>query len=104
MFLTFEDCLGLCDLSEAEILAIAEHEHLPAMAALELGNYLVCTANGEQRLKAMIRDDIAAAKSSGDRARALALKSLLRDYILKHPCCESRHRAALAECERRSNP
>jgi len=48
MFLTFEDCLGLCDLSEAEILAIAEHEHLPAMAALELGNYLVCTANGER--------------------------------------------------------
>jgi len=42
--------------------------------------------------------------ASGDRARVLALKSLLRDYILKHPCCESRHRAALAERERRSNP
>lgn len=104
MFLTFEDCLGLCDLSEAEIIAIAEHEHLPAMAALELGNYLVCTANGEQRLKAMIRDHIAAATSTGDRVRALALRAVLRDYILKHPCCESRHRAALAERERRANP
>ena len=30
---TLEDCLGLCDLTEAEVLAIAEHEHLPEIAA-----------------------------------------------------------------------
>ena len=101
MFLTFEDCLALCDLSEQEVLAIAEHEHIPAIAALELGNYLVHRADGEQRVKAMIRDDIAAAAGSGDRLRALALKSIIRDYILKHPCCEARHRAALTPRERR---
>ena len=102
MFLTFEDCLGLCDLSEEEVLAIAEHEHLPVMAALELGNYLAHTDAGEQRIKTMIRDDIAAANASGDRLRALALKSIIRDYILKHPCCEARHRAMLTSRERRS--
>ena len=96
MYLTFDDCLGLCDLSEAEILAIAEHEHLPAITALELGNYLVCTPEGEQRVKAMIRDDIAAAAARGDPARVLALKSVIRDYILRHPCCEARHRDALS--------
>jgi len=101
MSLTFEDCVGLCDLTEAEIQAIAQHEHLPALAALALGNYLVRSADGEQRVKAIIRDDIAAAASSADRARVLALKSLLRDYILKHPCCESRHRAAPSASERR---
>jgi hypothetical protein len=101
MFLAFEDCLGLCDLSEGEVLAIAAHEHLPVMAALQLGNYLVCTENGEQRVKEMIRDHLAAAQSSGDRPRALALKSILRDYILKHPRCESRHRALLMADERR---
>jgi len=104
MFLTFDDCLGLCDLSEAEILAIAEHEHLPAIAALELGNYLVHSPDGEQRVKAMIRDDIAAAIACGDRSRALALKSVIRDYILHHPCCEARHRAALSPRERRADP
>lgn len=67
MFLTFEDCLGLCELNEQEVLAIAEHEHIPAIAAVELGNYLVHTAPGEQRIKAMIRDDIARAAASGDR-------------------------------------
>ena len=102
MFLTFQDCIGLCDLSEAEVLAIAEHEHIPAMAAVQLGDYLVHTAEGEQRVKAMIRDDIAAAAASGDRLRALGLKAIIRDYILRHPCCEARHRAALFASERRS--
>jgi hypothetical protein len=101
MLLTFEDCLGFCDLSEQEVLAIAEHEHMPAIAALELGNYLVHTGDGEQRIKAMIRDGIACAAASGDRLRALALKSIIRDYILKHPRCEARHRAALSGRERR---
>jgi len=36
--LAFEDCLGLCQLSEEEIRAIAEHEHLPQIVALELGS------------------------------------------------------------------
>ena len=104
MFLTFQDCIDLCDLSEAEVQAIAEHEHIPAIAAVELGDYLVKSPQGEQRVKAMIRDDIAAAAASGDRLRALALKSILRDYILKHPCCEARHRAALFAHERRVTP
>lgn len=104
MFLTFEDCVGLCDLTETEVLAIAEHERIPAMAAVQLGDYLVQTAEGESRIKAMIRDDIATAAGAGDRLRALALKSVIRDYILRHPCCEARHRAALCARERRSAP
>lgn len=56
MYLTFEDCIGLCDLSEQEVLAIAEHEHIPAIAAIELGDYLAHTPAGEQQIKAMIRE------------------------------------------------
>ena len=41
--LSYEDCVELSDLTEEEIVAIAEHEHLPEMAALELGSYLVHT-------------------------------------------------------------
>lgn len=41
--LSLEDCLGLCDLSEDEVLAIAEHERIPEIAAVELGNYLLHT-------------------------------------------------------------
>ena len=34
--LTYQDCVGMCELTEDEIRAIAEHEHLPELVALEL--------------------------------------------------------------------
>jgi hypothetical protein len=93
--LSLEDCIALCGLSEDEVLAIAEHEHIPEIAAAELGNYLVQTAEGERRIKAIIRDDIAHARRCGNRHREIALKLLLRDFVLQHPGCEERHRARL---------
>ena len=101
MVLTLEDCLALCELSEDEVLAIAEHEHIPELAAAELGNYLAHTPEGELAIKAMIRDDLAAARAKGDRSRELALKLLLRNFVLQHPRCEARHRAMLHSPERR---
>ena len=38
--LTYEDCVELSDLTEEEIEAVAQHEHLPEIVALELGSYL----------------------------------------------------------------
>ena len=99
--LSLEDCLALCELTEEEVLAIAHHEHLPEIAAAELGNYLVHTPGGERRIKSIIRDDIAEASASGDRPRALALKLLLREFVLHHPACEERHRVHLHAAERR---
>ena len=56
--LTWTDCVELSELTEDEIDAIAQHEHVPEMIALEMGNYLIHTHTGEKRVKAMIRDDI----------------------------------------------
>ena len=100
--LCLEDCLALCDLTEDEVLAIAQHEHIPEIAAAELGNYLVQAPDCEMRIKAIIRDDIAQARLGGNRERLLALKLLLRDFVLRHPRCEERHRAQLRPRERRS--
>ena len=100
--LTLEDCIALCGLGADEVRAIAEHENLPEVAAAELGNYLVHCTDGELRIKAMIRDDIAHAIAIGDCTRELALKAMLRDFVLRHPGCEERHRQALAVCERRN--
>jgi hypothetical protein len=91
--LSLEDCIGLCGLTEEEVLAIAEHEHIPEMAAAEMANYLVQTPEGEMRIKAIIRDDIALARARGDRAREIALKLVLRNYVQGHPCCEERRAA-----------
>lgn len=99
--LTLNDCISLCDLTEAEVRAIAEHERIPEIAAAELGDYLVRTADGALVIKAMIRDDIAAACSCGNRERELTLKLVLRNYILQHPDCDERTRASLREPDRR---
>jgi len=38
--ITLEDCIGLCGLTEEEVLALAEHEHLPEIAPRRLpGTY-----------------------------------------------------------------
>jgi hypothetical protein len=86
--LSLQDCLALCELTEDEVLAIAHHERIPEIAAAELGHYLVRTPEGEKRIKSIIRDDIAEARTVGDRTRELALKLVLRDFVLQHPGCE----------------
>jgi hypothetical protein len=83
--LTFEDCLGLCELSEEEIDAIAEHEHITEMAALEMGHYLVQTADGVRMIKKMILDDIATAEAHNNRERLLCLKAALKHFVDTHP-------------------
>jgi hypothetical protein len=99
--LSLEDCIALCDLTEEEVLAIAAHEHIPEMAATELGNYLLRTPEGELCIKSMIREDIDAARARNERERVLMLKTLLRDFVLQHPRCEERHRRQLHAPERR---
>ena len=78
--LTFEDCLGLSELTEDEILAIAEHENIPELAALEMGNYMMHTPGGERQLKRILLDDIAAARRAGNIPHAATLKLVLRHY------------------------
>ena len=82
--LTIEDCIGLSELTEEEILVIAEHEHIPEIAALELGNYLVQTSSGEKRIKAMIVDDIGDARRVGNVHRVAALKLCLKHFLEHH--------------------
>lgn len=82
--LTLQDCIEMSDLSEEEILAIAEHEHLPEMVALELGNYLVHTASGEKRIRRMICDDLEEARAKGDQQRIGLLRMVLKHYVEHH--------------------
>ena len=82
--LTLQDCIELSELTEEEILAIAEHEHIPEMAALEMGSYLVHTTEGQVAIKRMIADDIAHAQETGNTKHAAVLKHVLKDYLKHH--------------------
>ena len=82
--LTIEDCIALSDLTEEEIEAIAEHERIPEMLAVELGSYLVHGPKGEARVKRIIVDDIQAARRRGDLVHAARLKLVLRHFLDQH--------------------
>jgi len=83
--LCYQDCVELSDLTEEEIEAIAQHEHLPEMAALELGSYLVHTVEGVPMIKRIIVDDIEEARRRGHDQKALQLKLVLKHFVDTHP-------------------
>ncbi|GGO80719.1 hypothetical protein GCM10011348_18040 [Marinobacterium nitratireducens] len=82
--LTYEECLAMCDLTEGEIEAIAEHEHMDPMIALALGQYLI-SHEGDQRIKSIILDDIRHAERSRNLRHAEVLRKVLQHFLATHP-------------------
>lgn len=83
--LSYQDCVEWSDLTEEEIEAIAQHEHMPEMAALELGSYLVHSEEGIPMIKRIILDDIEEARRRGHDQKALQLKLVLKHFVDTHP-------------------
>ena len=83
--ITLEDCIALCGLSEAEVLAIAEHEHIPEIAAAALADYLLNQERGAEEIRDMLRDDIRAALARNDRNHARELVMALRHFLSTYP-------------------
>jgi hypothetical protein len=83
--LTREDCVALCDLTEAEIKAIAQHEHVPLLLAVEMGQYLIHLPDGTSRIRRIILDDIAECESKGRTDQARRLKAVLYHFSRNHP-------------------
>lgn len=82
--LTIQDCIELSGLTEEEIDALAEHEHVPEIIAAELGNYLVQSPEGEQRITQMILDDLQAAQERADLPHVIKLKLCLQHFLAHH--------------------
>ena len=83
--LTLQDCIGMCELTEEEIKAIAQHEHVPEIIAAELGEYLIHCENGVPHLRRIILDDIEEARSHGNDKEVERLRKVLKHFIATHP-------------------
>ncbi len=83
--LTLQDCIGICELTEEEIKAIAQHEHVPEIIAAELGEYLVHAENGVPHIRKIILEDIEEARSRGHEADVERLQLVLKHFIATHP-------------------
>jgi hypothetical protein len=59
--LTLQDCVDYSDLTEDVVRAIAIHEHVPNIVALEIGANLIKTPAGCEVIEGFIREEIDAA-------------------------------------------
>ncbi|HEV2698580.1 MAG TPA: hypothetical protein VGU90_11355 [Terriglobales bacterium] len=82
--ITLEDCVGFCGLTEEEVRAIAEHEHLPEIVATALAQYLLSQEHGSERVRNMIVDDIRCAQVAGDKEKVLVLLHVLHHFLKTH--------------------
>ena len=82
--LTYKDCLDLCDVSQEEVDAVAEFEHVPALPALAECDFLLHSDGGIRRMRHMIVDDIRHAQSTGHWQHAKELKRVLIRFDKHH--------------------
>jgi len=83
--ISLEDCIALCGLTREEVLALAEHEQIPDIAAAALGHFLLNQPAGCRAIHAMIAEDIRWARERGDTRHAEALAATLQHFIGSHP-------------------
>lgn len=53
--ITLQDCIALCGLNEAEVMAIAEHQHVPEIVAAGLAESLLKRSHGVESVRHMIQ-------------------------------------------------
>ena len=83
--ITLQDCVALCGLKESEVLAIAEHEHVPEIVAAGLASSLLKHAHGVDGVRHMIIEDIRAAHERGDLQHVHELLVCLKNFLDEHP-------------------
>ena len=83
--IALEDCMAMCGLTPDEIDAIAEHEHIPELAAAALADYLLHKPKGARVVRDMIRDDIREAIRAGDARHARQLIAAMNHFLAEHP-------------------
>lgn len=91
--ISLDDCIALCGLSEPEVLAIAEHEHVPEIVAASLAQYLLRQHHGAEKIRDMIIDDVRAAQARGDTAHTQTLLHVLHHFLREHSDATSRSTA-----------
>jgi hypothetical protein len=75
----------MCDFTAEEIEAIAEHEHIPEMLAIEMAEYWIHTPGGLPRIRRIILEDIEHARAGHEPEKVQRLEMVLKYFIATHP-------------------
>ena len=83
--LTYDDCRQMCGVTDDVIDAIAEHEHVPTIIAVEMGQTLTCERAGLRQVRRFIIDDIRHAQSHANPRHARELRRTLHKFLIENP-------------------
>jgi hypothetical protein len=89
--ITLEDCIAFCGLTQEEVLAVAEHEHVPEIVATALAEDLLSHEHGSEKVRDMIIDDVRQAQLRGDRKHVVSLLHVLHHFLTTHPEARPSH-------------
>ena len=84
MNISLEDAIALCGLTQEEIEAIAEHEHMGDVEAAAMAANLLQSDEGIVKIAQFILEEVQNAQAGGKTAHAAALKTVLKHYIEGH--------------------
>ena len=79
--LTLRDCIDFSDLTEEEVLAIAECEHIPLVTALEEGECMVHSKHGREQLAVMIKGQAELCERMGNKVHAEQLNQVYDTFM-----------------------
>lgn len=83
--LTLDDCIAFGELSREIVLAIAEHERVPELSAVAIGEQLMQCSDGLRSIHNMVIAVIDAAIERGDVTYAKTLAANLQTFLSEFP-------------------
>jgi hypothetical protein len=84
--LSLHDIIDFCALTEGEVRAIAEHEHVSEIAAASIGQSLLRSRTGIKEIERFIREDMENAISRGHVHEGEDLQAVLAQFKHTHYC------------------
>ena len=83
--LCLQDCIDMSDLPQEAIDAIAGHEHVPEIVAVELGCTLVQSRQGIGLIREYLQDEMQQASKGGNADKLGHLRQAAQDFERDHP-------------------
>lgn len=83
--LSIKDCLDYSDLTEDEVAAIAEHEHLPFASAAQMACGLAQSDDGTELLRCLLRNAVCDAEHCDHAEILLTAQRAYEQFIANHP-------------------
>lgn len=83
--ISIKDCLDYSDLTEDEVVAIAEHEHLPFGTAVQLACCLAQSQDGTEVLRCLLKNAVCDARNCGEEEALKLAQRAFKQFNANHP-------------------